>query len=314
MQVARELTSDEKLWAAVAHGSSLVPLWGSIVAAIIWFTQRQRSSYVRFHSLQALCYHVLSLWAFTWLIPPLLIGFVLLAVVAMVLLGPEAVDNDTAGLLFSLGIQAVIWGALLAAFGLYVIVGLIGAGFSLTGREFRYPVFGKALARKLGYSGLDSLILEQKEDQVAGAVAHSSAVLLMFGAIVPLSIWVTQKERSRFLGFQSLQAAVYQGLGALGYFFAMGLYVLSAAAFAGYGLLGALEQGSDPNLTALLLILTPMFCFLFMIAIGGPTFHLFSIIASLRVLRGHDYNYPLLGKYLRRHTQPPAAAPESTQI
>jgi uncharacterized Tic20 family protein len=314
MQAARELTSDEKLWAAIAHGSSLVPLWGSIVAAIIWFTQRQRSAYVRFHSLQAMSYHVLSLWAFTWIMPLLLIGLVVLAVAGIVLIGPDTLDNDTAGLIFSLGVQAIIWGGLLAAFGLYALVGLIGGGFSLAGREFRYPLFGKALARKLGYSGPDSGILEEQEEQVAGAVAHSTAVLLMFGAIVPLAIWVTQKERSRFLGFQSLQAAVYQGLGALGYFLAMGLYVLSAAAFTGYGILGALEHGSEPNITALLLILTPMLCFMFLVAIGGPTFHLFSIIASLRVLRGHDYKYPLLGRYLQRRTQASAAGPEPSQV
>jgi uncharacterized Tic20 family protein len=103
---------------------------------------------------------------------------------------------------------------------------------------------------------------------------------------------------------------VYQALGALGYFLAMGLYVLSAAAFAGYGIFGALGQGAAPDIAALLLILTPMLCFLFLIAVGGPAFHLFSIIASLRVLRGHDYKYPLLGRYLHRRTQPPAAGPK----
>jgi uncharacterized Tic20 family protein len=310
MQTARELTSEEKLGAAIAHGSSVLPLWGSIVAAIIWFTQRQRSAYVRFHSLQALSYQVVSTWAFTWLMPFLLIGLVMLALLGLVLLGPKNLDNDTAGLIFSLGIQVIVWVPMLAVLGLYALVGLIGAGFSLAGREFRYPFLGRPLARKLGYSGPDSEILEAQEDQVAGAVAHSTAILIMFGVIVPLTIWVTQKERSRFLGFQSLQAVVYQGLGALGYFLAMGLYVLSAAAFAGYGIFGALEQGAAPDLVALLLIVTPMLCILFLMTIGGPTFHLFSVIASLRVLRGHDYNYPLLGRYLRRRTQPPAASPD----
>jgi uncharacterized membrane protein len=273
----------------------------SFVAAIIWFTQRQRSAYVRFHSLQALCYHVISLWAFTWLMPLLLGGLVVLAVFGILLLGPETLDDETAGLLFSLGVQAIVWGVLLAAFGLYALVGLIGA-LQPAGREFRYRCSVRPWQAWL--FGTDSEIRRQDDrlPAVAPPAIHDHV------RDHPAGRHLDHTEKSGPASWFSIRRRVSSS-GALATSHGATCF---GRAFAGYGILGALAGVS--NLTVLLLILTPMLCFLFLIAVGGPTFHLFSIIASLRVLRGHDYKYPLLGRYLHRRMQPPAAGPGLTQV
>ena len=51
-------TQDERILAALAHGSILLPLWGLIGAVIIWVTQREKSRFIRFQALQATVYQI----------------------------------------------------------------------------------------------------------------------------------------------------------------------------------------------------------------------------------------------------------------
>ena len=48
------------------------------------------------------------------------------------------------------------------------------------------------------------------EERILAALAHGSILLSYYGLLIPAIIWITQRERSRFVGFQSLQAIVFQ--------------------------------------------------------------------------------------------------------
>jgi uncharacterized Tic20 family protein len=58
-------SSDERTWAAFAHGSALLNLAGGIggiiTALVVWLTQKEKSSWVAFHGLQALVFQAATL-------------------------------------------------------------------------------------------------------------------------------------------------------------------------------------------------------------------------------------------------------------
>jgi len=77
-RINSEVSSDEKLLGMLAHLS--IFLGGIILPIILWATQKDKSQFVRFHSLQAIFYHiaygvVMVLYVILMLIVMLVFGF-----------------------------------------------------------------------------------------------------------------------------------------------------------------------------------------------------------------------------------------------
>jgi uncharacterized Tic20 family protein len=51
---------------------------------------------------------------------------------------------------------------------------------------------------------------EDQEAQLMAALSHAMILFPLFGVMGAIIIWAAQRERSRFVSFQSLQAIVYQ--------------------------------------------------------------------------------------------------------
>ena len=49
-----------------------------------------------------------------------------------------------------------------------------------------------------------------QEERLLAAIAHSGAMLPFLGFIIPLHIWITQRDWSKFVQFHALQALIYQ--------------------------------------------------------------------------------------------------------
>jgi uncharacterized Tic20 family protein len=60
------------------------------------------------------------------------------------------------------------------------------------------------------------------------ALAHIAAIVPFMGVIAPIIIWATQKDKSEYVAFQSLQAVAYQLVMILAWFVGMGCYMLSS--------------------------------------------------------------------------------------
>lgn len=137
---------DERMLAAIAHASIIANIFnlaGMFAAMLIWATQRERSVYVRVHSLQALLYQGLALLA----------GLALAGcwgLCLLVSLLPAAVRPD----LYRSSPPNSFWIALLGlvvpiGFGVATtLYGLYGAYQAYRGRPFRYPIAGR-VAREL---------------------------------------------------------------------------------------------------------------------------------------------------------------------
>lgn len=142
---------DERIVAALAHATIILPLWGVLGAIVIWATQKDKSRYVAFQSLQAVAYHFVVVVG----------GFVagacyMCSAFALPLLMMATASADPSGevspaiLLPMMGPFAILGGSILGWF-LIVVYGLAGAAAALQGRDFRYLWIGRRLEAYLAH-------------------------------------------------------------------------------------------------------------------------------------------------------------------
>lgn len=132
------------------------------------------------------------------------------------------------------------------------------------------------------------------DERMLGALAH------VLGSLVAIIVWFIQKDRSRFVKFQALQALVFDVI----------LFVASGLIFA--CLFGVILLGMSFSMFNLLqnpaaadgfefLVAIPM---LFPFIMFGCAFPLslailvLRLIAGISVLNGRNYHYPVIGKWL----------------
>jgi hypothetical protein len=145
----------------------------------------------------------------------------------------------------------------------------------------------------------------------ASALAHASILLTLVlafaggvgalvGLAVPLVIYLSYRERSRFITFHALQSLVYQGAGVLIYIaLAVVLVAAVAAAWTISGLLSVAVIGF--LLMPLALVITGLTVILLL---GAPLLWVgYGIYAAYRVYQGEDFRYRLLGEWLEREVQ-----------
>ncbi len=296
---AAAANQDDRVWAAIAHGSAFFVFFGPLVPVIVWFSQRKKSAYLAFQALQAMIYQSLFFWTWVLLVPLLTVLIVVVIVLAALL----SRDQNNAWLFVVLP-QLLMWGTILGTFVVYVGVGLWGAVAILTGRDFRYPFFGDRMARHLEYRGVETASLaEDKEDHIAGAVCHSTSAILLWGVVTPLLVWITQHERSAFLRFQALQAVIYQALGFVAYLGFMTLYIVSFLAMMGATISsrGAASSGLPAWMGISEVASFALSC-VFML--GALAYPLLAFVAAVRVLNGRNFHYPILGSFLAARLKP----------
>jgi uncharacterized Tic20 family protein len=313
-------TTEERIWAAVAHGSVLFFFLGPIVSILVWVTQRRKSKYASFQALQALGFQIGSFWL--WMLFAILMPFVLLAVsiLIVVFMAESDFDADLLGMGMSVGIMVLVFGL----WGIVGLEGLVAAIACALGHEYRYPILGRRLENHLA-SGDESALDETKEDCWVAAMGHAGGIFLIFGAILPLLAWFTQKERSACLRFQALQAAAFQGIATVLYFVGYILYMLAYFAmmvvmFLGMAFFENSQAGGAVVGIAMILFLLVMGLFSLAYLVLGPLYLVFLAIATVKTARGEEYRLPLLGKWLARRLEastvpvPDVPLPESNLV
>ncbi len=152
------VTDEEKLWAAVAHGSAWVTFIGTLlsigvitplsvfVPLIIYFMFRKRSDYVAFHALQAFVLQLIGtvgamllliVGGFVWAVGMVIAMLALLVLVGFVLIPVWALVGLVLLLVVMLLPLAMVLYATLATIETY------------NGRDYRYPIIAKWVDRQL---------------------------------------------------------------------------------------------------------------------------------------------------------------------
>ncbi|HEY2981862.1 MAG TPA: DUF4870 domain-containing protein [Anaerolineales bacterium] len=303
-------SSEERVWAAIAHSSVVLFGFGYVLCAALWATQRRKSAYVAFQSLQALGYQVISLTVgvvFVLLVPLLLFPLTLGELKSL----SASASGANPGALPFLSIS-ISYGLILGMLVIYVLLGIAGAALSLAGQDFKYPLLGTRLARYVSYEPAArdheqrSDLNEEREDRWVAAMSHATVVVIMWGLLLPLVAWATEKDRSRFLRFQALQALVYQALGLVAYFAAMFLYMLGVLGLGIGMMLGASAQDPSGPALVVLIVSSLMILIFLLLLLLLPLFQILAQWAAIQILRGHDYQYPILGRWLRGRLDQPA--------
>ena len=135
-------TQDEKVTSALAHAAIILPMWGIIVPAIFWATQREKSEFIKDQTLQAL----------SWQITQVVLMFVMMAcymasfftMFGSAFMGnPETIGGPPPGFFFPFCIMGMYFGVMAAFF----ISGIYAAARVLQGNVFTYPYVGSWIRR-----------------------------------------------------------------------------------------------------------------------------------------------------------------------
>jgi len=136
------------------------------------------------------------------------------------------------------------------------------------------------------------------EERVTAALAHGVVIVAYgLGAVGAAVIWLLQKEKSKYIAFQALQAAVYQLVGLLVYIIGWScwgcLYGLSFIP-----MIANAEKYKDAP--------PPVFFFISLGLMVVPLglmglWMLYGLWGALRAFQGRDFRYIVLGRMLERY-------------
>ena len=150
---APAINQEIRLLAAIAHASVLFPNIGFVVPIGIYLTQKKKSSYLGFQSLQALIWQIVML-VYSMLTSACMVGSIFIPVLLT-----TALQNERFIGLFSDSIFiAVMISVFLMTFGnlAFVIYGIIGAVMTYQGKEFRYVFVGSRIEKSKGAKATNS--------------------------------------------------------------------------------------------------------------------------------------------------------------
>jgi uncharacterized Tic20 family protein len=300
--------SPSRVWAALTNLAGLLIGLGPIASTAGWAQSREKSPFATFHALQALGYQTLGYTV--WLVAVLLV-VVLFMCALFPLVGLVQEAQSQTWILAWMGLH---FAAVAGMFVVYLVLAVLAAIFTALGRDFRYPWLGRRLGKYLRYdpmAGPAATVDEVNADRWVAAMSQFAIILPVWGLVTPAIALVTQRNRSPFLRFQSWQAIAFHLLGFPLYSVGWGLlgvssFVLLLTAGASGAVTGPSSEGIA---SAGLLLYLALNCCAGLLALLIPVYHIAGQWAGLRILRGQDYRYPLLGRWLARRLNYPTDSP-----
>jgi uncharacterized Tic20 family protein len=272
---------------------------GLLLPVIGWSEQRRKSKYATFQCLQALGYQ--SLGYTVWLLGYLVVVIFLVFFFSILIPFTSSTGGFDPYVIVGFNIVLVI--LIFGGIGLYLLVPVIASVSCALGRDFRYPVMGSRLARYLGYDPSTpgeetSTLNEEHEDRWVSAMGHFCIIIPIWGLLSPIMAWTLQGKRSLFVKVQAMQTVVYQVFVSLLSFLPGFVYLFGFMIFFLFAGLGFAEnEGTSlAGAGAIAIILFGLLALL--IALFIPLFHILGQWAGYRVLKGDDYRYPLLGRWV----------------
>jgi len=288
---------EDRVWAVIAHLSAIAMGMGILLPMVGWSDSRRKSSYTSFHCLQALGYQSLgyTIWILSTLVILIFTGLSEIAVLA----NPDFAGEEWMAIVFSHS------ALMLGLMGVYFILPVWGAVACALGKDFRYPIMGKRLGNYLGYNpSVDpdkfAWLDEEREARWVASMGHFAIIIMLWGMLAPAAALFTQGKRSDFLKFQSIQTLTFQA-GTLILYFISGALVLGGTFFflISVGGMDAANLDSTVGWIGLIVFLGSMLC-TFAIVLLVPLLHIMGQWAGYRILKGDDYRYPIVGRWVEK--------------
>lgn len=129
------------------------------------------------------------------------------------------------------------------------------------------------------------------DHKLMSMLSHLAMLIPNVGMIVPVAIWLTQKEKSKFIRFHAVQAIFFQLL----FFILLMLSLFIGIILMAVSIMLANNSGSEPGL-------------FFWISMGIVNFYfplwfifsIFAIIAGVKSFRGKRFRYFIIGKIIEK--------------
>jgi len=142
-----------------------------------------------------------------------------------------------------------------------------------------------------------------QDERVMAALAQISVLVPFLGVVAPIVIWVTQKDKSRYVAFQSLQAIVFQLTMIFAWFVGMGCYMCSFfSLFLAIPLASSTKSSGSINPLFGMTMFTPFLVF-GLIFLGGFLFILYGIVGAVMTFQGKPFRYAVIGRQVERFMQ-----------
>lgn len=290
-------STEERVWAALAHLSALAMGIGLPLPIVGWSQNRRKSNYVAFQSLQALGYQTLgyTIWLLVTLVFAVISSVGFLA--SLQTINTLKADLNAWAASYSLLLFGLI--------ALYFAPAILAAFACALGRDFRYPFLGDRLARYLGYAPSRAAdeplwLDEEHEDRWVASMGHFSVIIVLWGLLAPIISWAMEGKRSPFLKFQSAQTVVYQAGTLVLYFVAGFFYIFGLGVFfLTIGFQGEVALDSSGGMVGAVVFLVSLLIAV-LILLAVPLLHILGQWAGYRVLKGDEYQYPIVGRLVER--------------
>ena len=128
------------------------------------------------------------------------------------------------------------------------------------------------------------------ENRLLAALAHAGILTQGLGMIVGVVVYITQREKSRYVAFQGLQAAVFQVFSLL---VVIASWVVWTACYT-LSFIPLITSGSEEPGAFFWVATGSMIIPLVIMLLFG----LMGLIGALRVWQGADFRYPIVGNWL----------------
>ena len=141
-----------------------------------------------------------------------------------------------------------------------------------------------------------------QEIRLLAAISHASVLFTNIGFFIPMVVYLTQKKKSSYLGFQALQALIWQ--------IAMFVFtIVTSSCMVGSIFIPALLASASPTVSPterpLELWIAEAFVvgliIGFLVIFGNLAFMIYGIIAAIMTYQGKDFRYIFIGNRLEKH-------------
>lgn len=131
-----------------------------------------------------------------------------------------------------------------------------------------------------------------QEIRLLAAISHASVIFTNIGFFIPIVIYLTQKKKSSYLGFQALQALIWQ--------IVMFVFtILTSSCMVGSIFIPVLFATSTQNERLLEFsgggIFFAVIISVFLMTFGNLAFIIYGIIGAVRTYQGKDFRYVFIG-------------------
>lgn len=130
------------------------------------------------------------------------------------------------------------------------------------------------------------------EEKLMSLLSHLSILIPNIGVIAPIVIWITQKDKSKFVRFNAIQAIFYQ----LAFFVLMMLFMFTGIILMLISMpILIANPNADPGT---LFFISMIFMFLYF-----PLwffFAIYAVVAAVKSYKGKVFRYLIIGKIIEK--------------